>query len=105
VVLDLVERRPLTFGHDYHVNVAIVVWKSDDVLMVPSTALFRVGEEWAVFAVRGNRVQLTRVVVSRSNETRSVVERGLAAGDSVVVQPSDALQDRSRVAVLARATR
>jgi HlyD family secretion protein len=105
VVLDLVEPRPLSFGHDYHVKVAIVVWTGEDVLTVPSTALFRVGEDWAVFGVRGNRVEVTRVVVGRADGTRSVIERGLTAGDSVVVQPSDALQDRSRVAVLARATR
>lgn len=105
VVLDLVEPRPLTFGHDYHVNVAVVVWKGDDVLTVPSTALFRVGEDWAVFVMRNNRAELTRLSVGRSNGTRTVVDRGLAAGDLVVVQPSDALQDGSRVAVGASARR
>jgi hypothetical protein len=49
------------------------------------------------------RVQLTRVVVGRSDGTRSVVERTLSAGDTAVVQPSDALQDGSRVVVFAPA--
>jgi HlyD family secretion protein len=105
VVLDLVEPQPVTFGHDYHVNVAIVVWTGNAVLTVPSTALFRVGDDWAVFAVRNNRAQLTRVVAGRSDGTRTVIERGFAAGDAVVVQPSDALQDHGRVLVLARGTR
>ena len=102
IVLDLVSDRPATLGHDFHLNVAIVVWTGTDVLTIPSTALFRVGESWAVFVVRDGRARLARVTVGRSDGTRSVVERGLAEGEEVVVQPSDALQDGSGVAVLAK---
>ena len=100
IVLDLVSERPPAFGNDFHVNVAIVVWTGDDVLTVPSTALFRVGESWAVFVLRNGRALLRRVTVGKSDDTRSVVERGLGAGDEVVIQPSDTLQDGSRVAAL-----
>jgi hypothetical protein len=50
--------------------------------------------------VRDGRAHLTPVTVGRSDGTRSVVERGLAEGEDVVIQPSDALQNGSRVAVL-----
>ena len=83
-------------------NVAIEVWKGTNVLTVPSTALFRVGDEWAVFVVRDGRARLTRVTTGRSDDARTVVEQGLAAGDVVVMQPSDALTDGARVASLAR---
>jgi HlyD family secretion protein len=99
IVLDLVDQ-PAAFGHDFHVNVDIVVWTSDNVLIVPSTALFRVGDSWAVFMVREGRTHLTRVITGRSDATRTVIERGLEAGEWVVLQPSDALQDGSRVMVL-----
>jgi HlyD family secretion protein len=102
VVLDLASDRPATLGHDFHVNVAIVVWKGTDVLTIPSTALFRIGERWAAFVVRDGRARLTFVVVGRSDATRSVIEQGLNAGDEVVVQPSDALTDGGRVQALAR---
>jgi HlyD family secretion protein len=105
VVLDVTAPRPLAFGHEYHVKVAIVVWTGEDVLTIPSAALFRVGDEWAVFVVRNSRAQLTRVVAGRSDGTRTVVERGLAPGDRVVIQPSDALKDGSRVAALVSTTR
>lgn len=103
IVLDLVSDRPPQFGHDFRVNVAIVVWTGQDVLTVPSTALFRVGEAWAVYAVSSGRAHLTRVRVGRSDEIRSVIEEGLSSGDEVVVQPSDALRDGSRVTVLSPA--
>jgi HlyD family secretion protein len=97
IVLDLVGEQPATFGHDFHVNVDIVVWTGDHVLTIPSTALFRVGDSWAVFAVREGRAHLTKVSAGRSDATRTVVERGLNVGEQVVVQPSDALHDGSRV--------
>jgi len=104
IVLDLVSEPPSGFGNDFHVNVAIVVWTGRDVLTIPSTALFRTGKDWAVFVVRDGKAQLQRVIVSRSDDTRSVIERGLNAGDEIVTQPSDALRDGSRVAALATPT-
>jgi HlyD family secretion protein len=100
IVLDLVGEQPPAFGHDFHVNVDVVVWAGDNVLMIPSTALFRAGDQWAVFAIREGRAHLTHVQVGRSDVTRTVIEQGLIEGDRVVVQPSDALQDGSRVTPL-----
>jgi HlyD family secretion protein len=97
VVLDLVGKRPATFGHDFHVKVAVVVWRGTGVLVVPSTALFRAGDRWAVFVVRDGRARLTEVTAGRSDDARTVIERGLNAGEQIVVQPSDALRDGKRV--------
>ena len=38
-------------GHDYRVIVHVTIWSADDALTVPVSALFRKGEDWAVFAV------------------------------------------------------
>lgn len=97
IVLDLTGEPPAGFGHDFHVNVAVVVWAGRDVLTIPSTALFRVGDDWAVFTLANERAHLTRVEPGRSDASRTVIERGLHEGEQVVVQPSDALQDGSRV--------
>lgn len=100
IVLDLTSERPAALGNDFHVNVAIVVWTGRDVLTIPSTALFRIGESWAVFVVRDGRAHSQKVAVGRSDDTRTVIERGLQDGDEIVIQPSDALRDGSRVARL-----
>lgn len=97
MVLDLVSERPAALGNSFHVTVDIEVWKGSDVLTVPSTALFRVGRDWAVFLIRGDGARLTPVTTGRSDRTRTVIERGLSAADVVVLQPSDALTDGSRV--------
>ena len=102
IVLDLAEPAPAGFGHDFHVNVSIVVWKGQDVITVPSTALFRVGDRWAVFTVSGGRTHLKPVDPGRSDEARTVVAIGLEPGEEVVIQPSDTLHDGTRVQAIGK---
>ncbi len=103
VILDLAGPPPPGLGHDFRVTAAIVTWQGRNVLTIPSTALFRMGDRWAVFTVRDGRAHVTVVTPGRSDGARTVIERGLADGDTVVVQPSDALNDRARVADTRRA--
>ena len=97
VVLDLAEPLPKGLGHDFRVDVAIVVWQGANVLRVPSTALFRSGEQWTVFTVRAGRARLVPIEIGRSDAKWTVVDRGLRAGDEVIVQPSDLISDGTRV--------
>jgi len=101
-ILDVVEPQPVGPGHDFRVTVAIAVWTGHNVLRVPSTALFRRGNEWAVFLVRDGRAHVTPVVTGRADDTDTVIERGLADGDAVAVQPSDLLVDGARVSEVKR---
>ncbi|HEV8247201.1 MAG TPA: HlyD family efflux transporter periplasmic adaptor subunit, partial [Polyangiaceae bacterium] len=100
VTLDLTEPLPPGLGHDYRVDVAIVVWESRDVLRVPSTALFRDGSRWATFVIRDGRARLQAVETGPSDAAWTVVRRGLAHGEKVIPQPSDTIRDGMRVDVL-----
>jgi HlyD family secretion protein len=51
-----------------------------------------------VFAVRDGRAVLVPVTVGRNNGTQGEVISGLAAGERVILFPSSALADGSRVA-------
>lgn len=97
VILDLQEPPPPSLGHDYRVDVATVVWEGKDVLRVPSTALFRAGDRWAVFRVVDLRARKTLIEVGATDGTASVVTNGLAEGDEVITQPSDAIDDGTRI--------
>jgi hypothetical protein len=74
---------------DGRARAAVLREKGTDVLTLPSTALFRDGENWAVFVVQDGRAHLRRVGVGRADDTRSVIENGLESGDEVLLQPSD----------------
>jgi HlyD family secretion protein len=99
VVADLVD--PLDaeakLGDGYRVEVRIVVWQAEDLVLVPTSSLVRQGEDWAVFAVEKGRARLRRVEVGRRTGAFAQVVSGLAAGQAVVVHPADALRDGSRV--------
>ena len=97
VVLDFVEPVPPGLGHDYRVDVAIVVWHGEEVLRIPSTALFRAGDRWTVFAIRNDRARLVNVDLGLTDGTSTVIDHGLAEGDRVLVQPSDEIHDGVRV--------
>lgn len=84
-------------GNDFHVSVSIVVWNGENVLAIPSTALVRSGDHWAVFAIRDGRARLTLVTPGPSDSARTVVVDGLSEGQRVIVQPSDLIRDGTRV--------
>ena len=52
VIADFIDR-PANLGDGYRVDVRIVIWENSDVLKVPASALFRVGEAWNVFLLEG----------------------------------------------------
>lgn len=88
-------------GHDYRVIVHVTVW-AGDVLNVPVAALFRQGEQWAVYLVNNGRAQVTEVTIGHRNNRIAEVVSGLSAGGRVVLHPSDRIS--SGVAVAPRET-
>jgi HlyD family secretion protein len=96
VVADLVAPEP-RLGDGFRVEVRIVVWEGEDVVQVPASALFRVGAEWAVFAVEGGRARQRIVRVGQQATFEAEVREGLAEGELVVLHPSDRLRDGVRV--------
>ena len=78
-------------GDGYRAEVRIVVWEADDVVQVPTSALFRQGENWAVYVLDGASARLTTVTVDHRNSQWAEVLQGLSPGDEVVVHPPDTL--------------
>jgi HlyD family secretion protein len=86
-------------GDRFRVAARIVVWQSQNVLQVPSGALFRKGESWMVFVVESGRAKAVPVKVGHSNGVRAEVLSGIGAGSWVIVHPPDAVHEGVRVAL------
>lgn len=84
-------------GDGYRVEARFVLWEGKDVLQLPTSALFRHGEGWAVFAVDGKRARLTPVETGQRAGLTTQVLSGLAAGARVVSHPDDRVSDGGRV--------
>ncbi|HEU4592735.1 MAG TPA: HlyD family efflux transporter periplasmic adaptor subunit [Steroidobacteraceae bacterium] len=84
-------------GDGYRVDAAIEVAREENALLVPLAALFRDGEDWAAFRVVGGRARLTRLRIGQRGAEQAVVLGGLPDDATVVVYPSDAVRDGTRV--------
>ena len=84
-------------GDGYRVEARIVIWEDDDVVKVPTSALFRHGDRWAVFCVENGRARLRLVEIGRRNGLEAQVLRGLEPNAQVIVHPSDKVVDGVKV--------
>lgn len=87
----------LQLGDGYRVEARFILWQGSDVLQVPTSALFRHGEEWAVFVVEEGRAIKRHVKIGHQNGLSAEVLSGLAEGDLVITHPDDAVEQDSRV--------
>lgn len=88
-----------SLGDGYRVEAKFVIWSDDRVLKVPVSALFRQGEEWAVFVVEGGRAKRRKIQLGRRGSLEAQVAQGLTPGETVIRHPSNDLTDGARVRV------
>ncbi len=88
-----------SLGDGYRVEAKIVIWSSDKVLKVPVSALFRQGEEWAVFVVESARARRRKIQLGHRGALEAEVTQGLTAGQTVIRPPSNDLTDGTPVKI------
>jgi HlyD family secretion protein len=98
VVADFVDP-PQSLGDAFRVEARIVIWSSEDTLKIASNALFRKGEGWAVFVADGRRARLRAVKPGHGGPLETEILEGLAAGDRVLLHPSNEIADGTRIKV------
>lgn len=86
-----------TLGDAYRVEGRIVIWENNDVLKVPSSALFRHGESWSVFVVQNGKAYRQQIELGQRTAFDSEIIRGLEAGAVVIVHPSNEISEGIRV--------
>jgi len=98
VILDLAGPPPPEgLGDGFRVVVSITVWQGHDVLAVPVAALFRHGDAWSVYRDVNGVAKRQDVTIGRRNNDDAEVLSGLTEGDSVVLHPSDDIEDGSSI--------
>lgn len=99
VIVDLLDppqdRRSL--GDGFRVEARIIVEEAADVLKVPTSALFRIGDQWAVFVAKDGAASLREVELGLQNGLAAEVLRGLEPGDRVIVHPGDDIADGTTI--------
>lgn len=80
-------------GDRYRVEVRVAVWHKDDVLLVPSGALFREGSAWMTFVFDNGKAKKLTIEAGRSDGRMTEVLKGLDPGAKVLLHPPDTVKD------------
>jgi HlyD family secretion protein len=94
VIVDLAEppEKRRTLGDGFRVEARIVIDEAPNALKVPTSALFRAGDQSAVFQVVDGVVREQPVKIGRQNGLEAEILEGLKEGDKVVLHPSDRIE-------------
>ncbi len=84
-------------GDGYRLQAQFILWEHDRVLQIPTSALFRVDQDWAVFVVQNSRARVHPVEIGQRSGLSVQVLDGLSAGDVVITHPQETLEDGARV--------
>lgn len=84
-------------GDGYRVEAEFILWHDDDILKVPSSAVFRVGDGWGVYLMDDGRARLRTVRAGRRAGLAVQILEGLEPGDQIVIHPGDDIADDRRI--------
>jgi len=83
-------------GDGFRVEIHVIVWQGDAVLRLPSTALFRSADRWAVLAIDGGRLRERRLVIGEQSPELAEVRGGASEGELIVLHPGEELHEGVR---------
>ena len=95
VIIDIVSPQAhwSTLGDGYRVDARIIVYQAEDMLKVPTSALFRESDRWAVYLASDGTARKRVITISRRTGLEAAVASGLNPGERVILFPSDAIRD------------
>lgn len=79
-------------GDGYRVEARIEIYQNESALTIPWNALFRRDDAFHVFVREQGHAALRKVEVGRRNERVAEILGGLAAGEEIILHPSDRVQ-------------
>jgi len=91
------QQKRKSLGHGFRVEARIVIWENKDTVTVPSSALFRQGQDWMVFRVEDGTAAQKKVSIGHNNGLQAEVLDGLEPGNQVVLYPGAGLISNNRV--------
>jgi HlyD family secretion protein len=79
------------------VEAVFILWEGDNVLQVPTSALFRHEEGWATFVLQDGKAQLRPVEIGHRSGLTAEILSGLEEGEAVIPHPDDSIGDGTLV--------
>ena len=99
VIVDITTAKDkwVRLGDGYRVETAFVIWEGNSILQIPSSALFRDGDSWALYVVINGRARLRNVQPGQRSGISTEILSGIDEDEVIINHPGDNLDDGSRV--------
>lgn len=99
VIVELISPRAAWqhLGDGYRVEARFVQWQAEEVLQIPTSALFRQSGGWAVYLLNNGRAQLREVKPGRRSGLMTEIIEGLGGGERVILYPGQEIAAGTRV--------
>jgi len=95
-ILEPVDQRP-RLGDGFALDVEVIVWRREQTLVLPLSALFRDEEGWSCYVVEGGLAAARRLEVGERNDFEVEVLGGVSEGDVVILHPGDRVREGTMV--------
>ena len=91
-------------GDGFRIESRFILWQADKVLQIPSSALFidtltENKKEWAVYVIKGEKLEKRRVKIGHKNNLMAEVTQGLAENELLVSYLSNDLHEGLKVEI------
>ncbi|TGL57013.1 efflux RND transporter periplasmic adaptor subunit [Leptospira kemamanensis] len=88
---------PSGMGDGYELECKIILFEKPNSILIPSSALFRQDDKWAVYTVEKKKATLRFVTVEHQSEGMSLIQDGLQEGESIILYPGDGISNGTKV--------
>lgn len=89
--------KPAEMGEGFQVRCRLVAKRRQDSLTLPVGALFRSGEDWALYKVVKQRAVKATVKIAETSGSTALVESGVSEGDEVILFPGEKIKEGVKV--------
>ncbi|MGF1539770.1 MAG: efflux RND transporter periplasmic adaptor subunit [Pleurocapsa sp.] len=87
----------IPLGDRYRVDTQIIISEQKNVLTIPLSSLFRCEQNWCVFVVEEGKIRETTLEIGQRNDLEAEVIRGLPEGKTIVLYPSEQIENGIKV--------
>jgi HlyD family secretion protein len=83
---------PAILGAEYRIEASVIIWQEEDVLLIPTSAIFQRNNAWYTFVAEDGKAILKQVAIGNRNQEFAEVTGLLEAGGTVILFPSDLIE-------------
>lgn len=99
VIIDIVEpvEQRLRLGDGFALDVEVIVWRREQALVLPLSALYRDAEGWRCYVVEAGLAVPRRLEIGERNDFEVEVLGGVSEGEVVILHPGDRVREGTMV--------